>query len=117
MKLPPTMPITTAIRTSTTRISISVIPDCRVVSRPVMPAPLSGLFATAPRGQDPARGATIRHASLDKFAHPHYAEQDREHDPADQHREREQQRRLEHGEEALDREGHLAVVDVGDAAQ
>src|SRR5947207_10759277 len=120
MKLPPTMPSTTPIKTSTTRISIRVIPDsCLrdrfifILQRPYAcsAAMLSRMFSSG--GAD----RIVRQVSADEFAHPHHAEQDREHDSADQHGETEDHRRLEDREEALDGDLHLAVVDVRDADQ
>src|SRR4029079_15824997 len=100
MKLPPTMPSTTPISTSTTRISISVMPrECRrriVWSRIVFPSIRLAQFLRAKR--QASRGLVP--FLLHKFAHSHHTQQDGEHDAADHHGETEDQRGLENGEKA-----------------
>src|SRR5450759_712720 len=56
-------------------------------------------------------------SSDDKFAHTHDTEENSEHDSADEHREAEDQRRLEHGEKTLHRDLYFAVVDLGDTVE
>ena len=57
-------------------------------------------------------------ASLPReFGHAQDAQQDRQHDPADENRQAEDQRRLENRQEPLDGHLHLAVVDIRDPCQ
>src|SRR6266571_4402962 len=104
MNLLPMMPMTMPISVSTTRISIKVIPRLpyrmRLRRRDKRRGVSNRCMITSPR---PTWAGCLDAASSDKFAHPHDTEQDREHDAADQHREAEDQRGLEHCEKALDR--------------
>src|SRR5579864_5283875 len=108
------MPMTMPSRTSTTRISIRVMPrELRAVPN----SPCAGFVFIASSPSSPRRLGPLDAASGDKFAHAEQAEQNRQHDAEDEHGKPEDQHRLEDGEETLDCQLHLAVIDVGNAAQ
>src|SRR4029079_11641757 len=113
------MPSTTPISVSTTRISISVMPACRArprhdIPRAPRPCKLRWVFTIMSSFARDARNRVGAQQKIGwtrfrcEFAHAHHAEQDREHDAADEDRESENQHRLEHREEALDRSRHFA---------
>src|SRR5437870_1323238 len=112
--LPPTMPMTIPISTSTTRISIRVMPRDRR-ARVETPALVSILISVP---SPPAvRSRPLDAPSYDKFAHRHHAHEDRKHDPANENSEAQDQHRLKHGKKAAHRHLHLAVVYIGDAME
>src|SRR5437870_12344021 len=104
MNLLPMIPMTMPISVSTTRISIRVIPrtlaDVHTRQRDSGRAAARPCMITSPR---PKRAGWLDAASSDKFAHPHDAEQNREHDATDHHREAQDEHGLEHAEKALER--------------
>src|SRR5438309_11930641 len=103
------MPSTIPRITSTTRISIRVMPDTCLRERFIcLKRPFAWWRAAAAFfGARSELLEPLRHVSADEFGHSHDAQENREHDAAHEHREPEDQRRLQDRQEALDGDLHF----------